>query len=176
MQPPCGLFLRQGICDFCQIRGIGNAGEAVVLFGECYAGLLRLTGDIFVTIENDLRPEWRVTTHFDRHVTPVRVPDMKGIMIDIRPRILRHELTELSRARHLHLPNRRRCFGDKNQENSRFGLLNSEMFLGHFVLVLAGRTVDHRDVIVFRPSPQAAAETSVHAHQMIVIQILVGPV
>src|SRR6266566_7738812 len=42
-------------------------------------------GDIFVTVEKDLRWEGRMATHANRDVSPVLVPDMKIVMIHIRP-------------------------------------------------------------------------------------------
>ena len=90
-QTPCSLVLRQGICDPRQLRGIGDCSKAVVLFGEADSGILRLTGPlygglsltchIFVAVQDDLRPERRVATHFDCQMAPVRIEDMKGIMI-----------------------------------------------------------------------------------------------
>ena len=41
------------------------------------------------------------------------------------------------------------------------------------MLVFAGRTVHDSDLILFRPSPQTAAEAPRHAHQMIVVEILI---
>jgi hypothetical protein len=47
-----------------------------------------------VTVENHLRAEGWVPTHFDGHVSPVWVQDMKGIMIHVRPGIFGHQLAE----------------------------------------------------------------------------------
>ena len=54
--------------------------------------------------------------------------------------------------------------------------MRSEMFGGKIMLALARRTVHDRDLILFRPSPQATAEAPCHSHQMIVIQVFVGTV
>src|SRR6516225_9392777 len=129
-----------------------------------------------MTIQNHLRSEWRVTAHLDSQVAPLLVPDMKGVVIDIRPRMLQHELTELAGARHLHLPNRSRSFGDENHENSRAGFMSCQMLLGHFVLVFAGQTIDDRNAVSLCPGMQTTAEASGHAHQVIVIEILVRTV
>ena len=50
------------------------------------------------------------------------------------------------------------------------------MFVRHIMLAFAGRTVHDRDLVLLRPGPQTTAEASGHAHQMIVIEILVGTV
>jgi hypothetical protein len=65
-QTPCSLVLRQGICDLRQLRGIVDCSKAVVLFSEADSGFLRLTSHVFVTVQHYLRPERRMTAHFDR--------------------------------------------------------------------------------------------------------------
>jgi hypothetical protein len=51
--------------------------------------------------------------------------------------------------------------------------MGGEMFGGEIMLAFAGRTIHHRDLILLRPSPQTAAEAPRHAHQMIVVEILI---
>jgi hypothetical protein len=38
-----------------------------------------------VAVEDDLRPEWRVTGHLDRQMSPLGVPDMKRVVVDEGP-------------------------------------------------------------------------------------------
>src|SRR5450759_3857559 len=114
--------------------------------------------------------------HLNGDVTPLRVQDMKGIMIDVGPRCLDHQLTEFARTGHLRLPNQCGRFGHPDQKKSWFPLFGGEIFLCDLVLALARRTVHYRDAIGFSPGPQAPAEPSRHAHEMIVIQILIGTV
>src|SRR2546427_12221769 len=63
-------------------------------------------GDIFVTVEKDLRWEGRMATHANRDVSPVLVPDMKIVMIHIRPRFLPLDISDLAFPGLLHLPDR----------------------------------------------------------------------
>src|SRR5438128_75745 len=42
------------------------------------------------------------------------------------------------------------------------------------MLALAGRTIHHRDLVGLCPGTQTAAESSRHAHQMIVVQLVIG--
>ena len=51
--------------------------------------------------------------------------------------------------------------------------MSGEIFGCEVMLVFAGRTVHDSDLILFRPSPQTAAEAPRHAHQMIVVEILI---
>ena len=69
-QAPCSRLRRQGICDFCQIRGVGDGRKAVLLFAEADAGSPRLTGHVLVTVQNHLCAERRVTAHLDRQMAP----------------------------------------------------------------------------------------------------------
>src|SRR6516162_2710926 len=54
--------------------------------------------------------------------------------------------------------------------------MSGEMFGGDVMLALPGRTVHHGDLILFGPGSQTAAESPRHAHQMIVVQVVIGTV
>jgi hypothetical protein len=54
--------------------------------------------------------------------------------------------------------------------------MSGKMFGGQIMLALAGRTVHDGDLILFRPGPQTAAETSCHAHQMSIVEVIVTTV
>ena len=54
--------------------------------------------------------------------------------------------------------------------------MRGEMFGRDVMLTLPGRTVDHGDLIFFGPSSQTTAESPRHAHQMIVVQVVIGTV
>jgi hypothetical protein len=82
-QPPYSRMLRQGICAPGQARRVGDRGEAVAVLGEGYSRLARLAGHVLVAVEHDLRAERRVPGHLDRHVPPVRVDDVEGIVVDV---------------------------------------------------------------------------------------------
>ena len=175
-QAPCNLVPRQGICDFCQVCGVGDRSKAVVLFAEVDGSFLRLTGHILVTVQHHLCPEGRVPAHLDGEVPPVRVQDMKRVMIDVGPGLFGRQLAELAGTSHLRIPNQRRSLRHQNQEEAGFHLMSREMCGRDVMLALARRTVHHGDVILFGPSSQTTTESPCHAHQMIVVEIVVGTV
>ena len=111
-QSPCSLFFRQGICDLRQVRGVARSSEAVLLFGKFHSGFLCLRCYKFVPIEDHLRAEGWMAAHFDSDVPPVWVPNMKGIMIHVRPRIFRRQLAEFSAGRRSCFPHQRRRLGN----------------------------------------------------------------
>src|SRR5712691_1987070 len=83
-QPPYGAILGQGICDLCQACWIDNVGEAVALLAEAEVSLSGLASDALVAVEDDLRAEWRMASHFDGDVAPVWIQDMKRIVVHVR--------------------------------------------------------------------------------------------
>jgi hypothetical protein len=50
------------------------------------------------------------------------------------------------------------------------------MLFRHLVLVFAGRAVDDRYAVVLCPGPQTPAESAGHAHEMVIVEIVVGTV
>src|SRR5713226_6769800 len=93
--------------------------KTIIFFDEFnrLAGILPgLAGDIFVTVEYDLRWEGRMAAHSNRDVSPVLVPDMKIVMIHIRPRFLPLDISDLALSGHLHLPDRPRERGLPERE------------------------------------------------------------
>src|ERR1700733_11509708 len=97
-------------------------------------------------------------------------------MIDVRPGIFGFELPEFTRARHLCFPNEGRSLRYQDQEQSGPGFVRGEMVLCYFVLLFAGRAVDHRDLVFLCPGTQTPAEAPRHAHQMVVVEIGIGTV
>lgn len=84
-QAPYRRFLRQGVCDLSQACGVGNLGEAVALFSEPDPRLSGLGGDVLVAVEDDLRGERRMPGHLDRHMAPLWVHDVEGVVVGRRP-------------------------------------------------------------------------------------------
>src|SRR4029434_6713420 len=175
-QAPCSPLLGQGICDFGQVRSVGDGSKAVVLFRESDSGFLCLTSHVFVTVQHYLCAEGRMSAHLDRQVTPVRVEDMERIMIHVRPWLFGHKLAEFTSARHLCFPNQCRRLRHQNHEESWLGFVRSALLLRHLVLVSAGRAVGHWDLVFLCPSPQTPTEASGHAYQMVVVQVVVRAV
>src|SRR5260370_37441833 len=92
-----------------QTRGVAAMNKTIIFFDEFHrlaAIVPGLAGDIFVTVENDLRREGRMAAHPDRDMSPVLIPDMKIVMIHIRPRFLPFDIADLAFPGLMHLPNR----------------------------------------------------------------------
>jgi hypothetical protein len=95
-----------------------------------------LAGDLFVTVEKDLRWEGRVATHWNRDVSPVLIPDMKIVMIHIRPRFLPLDISELAFPGLMHLPDRPRSAAYQNEKQTSPDLVLGEIFFGCQVFLL----------------------------------------
>src|SRR2546426_121139 len=59
-QSPYRPGLGQGVCDFCQLGGLGDEGETFSPLCEGDPGLTALAGHILMAIQNDLRTERRM--------------------------------------------------------------------------------------------------------------------
>src|SRR2546422_3978972 len=103
-QSPYRRFLGPAIRDLRQACGVSYMSETGPIFFKADPGLLRLTRHVFMPVEYDLGRKWRMATDLDRHVAPVGVQDMKGIMIHIGHWLLTFEMMLL--PTHTHLPNR----------------------------------------------------------------------
>lgn len=87
-QAPYSPGLGQGLCDLSQALGVIDTSKAVALLCERDAVGLRLAGDVFVAIEDDLGTERRVSAHLDRQVSPGWVHDVEGVVVDQLPGLL----------------------------------------------------------------------------------------
>jgi hypothetical protein len=68
--------------------------------------LARLAGDVFVTVQHHLRTERWMAAHLDGEVPPLRVKNMKMIMVDVRPRLFLPDVPDLATTGHLHIPDK----------------------------------------------------------------------
>src|SRR5215469_3615616 len=91
-QSPYSPLLGQGVCDLGQAGSVGDLSKAVALLAEADPGPARLAGDVFVTVEHHLGGERRVTADLDGDVAPVRIEDVKGIVVDVGHRRLTLEV------------------------------------------------------------------------------------
>jgi len=76
---------------------VGNPGEAVAVLREADPGRPRRGGDVLVSIENDLCAERGMPRHLDRQIAPLRIHDVKRVVIDVSGP-LRDVADDLSRA------------------------------------------------------------------------------
>jgi hypothetical protein len=82
-QAPYSRGLRQGICDLGQARRVGDRGEAVAVLAEGYPRPARLAGHPLMAVEDHLCGKRRMPRHLDRHVTPLRVQEVKRVVVDV---------------------------------------------------------------------------------------------
>ena len=157
-----------------QVGDVGDHSKTVVLLAEVDSFFLRLTGHVLVTVQHHLCAKGRVSAHFDRQVPPVRVQDMKRIMIDVGPWLFGYKRSEFAGTGPWCIPNQCWSLRHQNQEEAGFYLMGREMFGCDGMLTLPGRTVHHGNRILFGPSSQTATEAPRHAHQMMVVQVVVG--
>src|SRR5678815_3836408 len=97
-------------------------------------------GDIFVTVENNLRRKGRMATHPDRDMSPVLIPDMKIVMIHIWPRFLPCDISDLAFPGLLHLPNRPRSAAHHNEKQTSPDLVLHQIFFGCEMFLFAAIT------------------------------------
>jgi hypothetical protein len=76
-QWPYSVHRTQGLCQLRQLCAAADVGKTIAFFLKGKPGSAGLTGQILVTIEDNLRPKRGMPTHPNSHVTPVRVNDMK---------------------------------------------------------------------------------------------------
>jgi hypothetical protein len=132
---------------------------------------VRLAGDVFVAVEEDLRTERRVPTHLDRHVAPVGVHQVKRVVVDERFLLL--QVGDRSLRRAADLPHRRNGAGDQDQKHPGAHLVAGQVVLGDAVLALAAGAVHHRDPVGHGEGSHPAGEPPGQPDQMGVVQLLV---
>ena len=170
-QAPYRRGLRQGVCDLGQGGGVGDAGEAVALLDEPDPARPGGGGDVLVAVEDDLRAERWMPGHFDRHVSPLRVQDVEGVVVDEGP--LLGQVAQHPAGRAGDLPHRGDRAGDQDQEHPALHLVGGQVLLGDLVLAFPALAVDHRDAVRTGRGADPAGEPPGHPHQVRVVQLLV---
>src|SRR6266566_1075604 len=84
-QSPYSPLLGQGLCDLRQACGVRDRRKAVSFLGEGDARLARLAGNVLVAVQDHLGGEGRVPADLDREMAPVRIEDVKRIVVHIEP-------------------------------------------------------------------------------------------
>ena len=114
-----------------------------------------------------------MSAELDRHVSPLGVDDVQGIMIhpggpsgEIDPAV----------AEPMHAPHRRRRAGDADAEHAGELGIDRPMRFDQPVhaFVVSGNGVDDGDAVLEGPRPQPPAEPPRQSHQVIVIEVVVG--
>src|SRR6266478_4270018 len=84
-QSPYSPGLGQGICDLGQTCGVRDSSKAVSLLGEGDARLARLAGNVVMAVQDHLGREGRMPADLDGQMAPVRVEDVKRVVVHIEP-------------------------------------------------------------------------------------------
>src|SRR5215472_14270206 len=83
-QAPCHPFLGQGVCDLSQGGGVWHTGKTIPLLLKLDLLAPSLTGHIFMTIQDDLHRKGWMPRELDRDVSPLAIPDVKRVVVDVR--------------------------------------------------------------------------------------------
>src|SRR5450755_2555585 len=162
-QSPYSPWLGQGLCDLCEAGSVSDGGETVCFLGESDACLARLTGDVFMAVQDHLCGERWMPADLDGDMPPVTVENMKRIVVHIgllpRKVIIR-----------LYVPYR--CLGstDQDQEQSFGDRCLCQMRIGHVMLALPCDAVDDWNVVRSGIAAHSPAEPAGQPHQMGIVQ------
>src|SRR5271166_1779202 len=110
-QSPYSPGVGQGRCDLREAGRVGDGGETVALLDEPDAGPARLTGDVFMTVQDHLGGKRRMPTDLDGDMTPVTVENMKRVVVHVWLLLLEVVIGP-------DVPHRRRRATDQNQKQT----------------------------------------------------------
>ncbi len=172
-QSPYHPRLGQGVCDCRQGLRLGHPGERVSCQIIRDSGVGRLQAHVLVPIQDDLRAEGRMARHLDGEVPPLRIQDVKGVVLDERflgPQVAQHAPT-----RPRHLPHGRDRARNQDQKQPLGRRMVGQVLPGYLVLALIPAAVHHRDLVRLSESTHPTAEPAGQAHQVGVVQIVIRP-
>ena len=109
--------------------------------------------------------------HPDRYVPPLPVQNVKAVVFHLR--FLLNQLVELALLPAASFRHCSHSTREKDQEQALHGWVGGEVLFGDLVFLLDSLAVDHGDAVAFGEGMQAAEEGRCHAHQTIIIQLLV---
>ncbi len=122
-----------------------------------------------MAVEDDLCPERRMASHFDGDVAPVRIKDVKRVVLDIR-RLLRQ--TNGTTAPMLDVPDGSYRPCDQDQEQPPLDGMCGEVLLSNLVLALSASAVDDRNPVRLGGATHPPTETTGHTHQVGIVEFL----
>src|ERR1700719_562157 len=73
---------------FGQACGVRDSSKTVSFLGKAEGRLARLAGDVLMTVQDHLGREGRMPADLDGEMTPVRIEDVKRVVVDIRGGLL----------------------------------------------------------------------------------------
>ena len=122
-----------------------------------------------MAVEDDLRPERWMPGHLDGHVSPLRVQDVEGVVVDEGP--LLDQVAQHPAGRAGDLPDRGHRARHQDQEHPAIHPVGGQVLLGDLVLALPALAVDHRDAVRGGRRADPAGEPPGHPHQVRVVQL-----
>src|ERR1700750_1072164 len=87
-QSPYSPVFGQGLCDLRQTCGVRDSSKAVSVLGEGDARLARLASNVLMAVQDHLGGEGRMPADLDGQMAPVRVEDVKRVVVHIGHRFL----------------------------------------------------------------------------------------
>src|SRR5674476_1606462 len=117
-------------------------------------------------------PNGGLTAHLDRQVSPGRVHDVEGVVVDVLPGLL--QVADYPRTRPFDLPHDGRRPGHEDQENAHSDGVLTQILFGDPVFAFPGLAVDHRHPVLPGPGPYPPGEPSRQPHQVRVVQLFVA--
>lgn len=175
-QAPYSVLRTQGVCDKRQAPSVGDRSETIAGLDKTDSRLLGLQGNIFMTIEDELCIEGRMTTKPDGDVSPFRINDMERIVVHIGHRLFSRDIHDRTVLGLLDIPYRGRRPVDQNEEDSREIWVLRDMLLGKLMLPFPLLTIDNRNSVILGIRTDSAAQAACHTHEMLVIQLGIGAV
>ena len=100
---------------------------------------------------------------------------VKVVVIHIRPRFLARDISDVALGGLLDVPDGLWSAVHQNEKQTALNFMRRQELFGCQVFPLAAIAIDHGHAVGLRPAAQPAAEASGHAHQMLVVELVIGP-
>src|ERR1700737_2604316 len=91
-QTPYSPVLGQGVCDLRQTCGVRDRRKAVSFLGEGDAGPARLARNVLMAVQDHLSGKGRMPADLNGQMAPVRVEDVKRVVVDIGIGFFRYDV------------------------------------------------------------------------------------
>ena len=127
---------------------MGAFDETVALLDHADLLGAGLPLDPFVPIDNDLGAPGGIATQAHRHVSPLRVDDLKVIVLDIGPLLGPTQLGDLALAVAPHLPQRGRGASDQHGEDPTKGWVLGPMLARDLIFEVVRATFNPENAVL----------------------------
>ena len=123
-------------------------------------------------VEDDLRAERRMPRQLDRQMSPLGIHDVERVVV--HEGLLLGQIPDDAASRTADLPHWRHRAGDQDEKHTRSHRVGGQVGLGDQMLALPAAAVDDRDLVGLGKGADSAGEPARHAHQLGVVQLLLG--